>query len=928
MLNFADELYNDTNMVKNVILRLGVTLCAVVSFTLTAVAQTAREEIKANKYLAGSNYLDYDRQLPTKQLTPAPKGYKPFYLSHYGRHGSRWLIAEDSYTSVLEPLQKARTAGKLTDKGEEVLTLISSFAEQPVPDFPALNGQWQGAQPRLGDLSTVGERQHHGIGQRLVQHFPEIFKAKNVNIDARSTVVRRCILSMIAECEELAAANPTARIHNDASEALQYYMNQPRSGLVEAGGRKGREMRKQLSRHITTDRLMTVLFNDQKWVKENIKAEPLMYNLFEVTTNMQSHDGAPDLYSLFTEEEIYEQWRLGNIGWYLDYGAAPQTGGVMPFSQRNLLRNIIETTDTVTQTQATLRFGHEVCVLPLACLLELGSCGAVVDDLDQLDAVWRNYRIFPMGCNIQLVFYRKAQNSKLKTQNPDDILVKALLNEREVTLPVQTTQYPYYRWSDLRKYYLDKLAAYDAKEAAMLKKDEPEPKYKKYYAGLPVEVKPVKRPVFPNNEVNLKDVGGVGDGITLNTEAIAKGISKLSKQGGGRLTIPEGVWLTGPIMLKDNIELHLQKNAIVLFSSDKTLYKDKNPKAQRALACIRASKRKNIAVTGSGIIDGNGAYWRPVKRGKVSDVEWSQYQRVVGGVERDKGKLFYPWSKNVDDNIAATPEEQDKMRNDLIRLTDCENVLIEGVTVQNAPKFHVHPLNCRNVIVDGVTVRCPWNAQNGDAIDFSDVNVGLIVDCTVDAGDDGICMKSGMMKPKSPANGCEDIVIQDNTVFHAHGGFVLGSETVSGIRRIVVRHNRFSGTDTGLRFKSGIGRGGKTEQLYISDIVMTDIKDQAIVFQCDYVDRPAGSDPNKVPEYTEEQKRLAPDFQDIHISNVTCHGTHTGIKASGILGLDCVHDIDIKNTTIIYHKVGQQIDETSAKLQLENVKLLKMKNEE
>lgn len=199
------------------------------------------------------------------------------------------------------------------------------------------------------------------------------------------------------------------------------------------------------------------------------------------------------------------------------------------------------------------------------------------------------------------------------------------------------------------------------------------------------------------------------------------------------------------------------------------------------------------------------------------------------------------------------------MRNDLIRLTDCENVLIEGVTVQNAAKFHVHPLNCRNVIVDGVTVRCPWNAQNGDAIDFSDVNIGLIVGCTVDAGDDGLCMKSGNYKPQSPANGCEDIVIQDNTVYHAHGGFVLGSETVSGIRRMVVRHNRFSGTDTGLRFKSGIGRGGKTEQLYISDIVMTDIKDQAIVFQCDYENKAPGETTDKynkkgfMKQFTAEQ---------------------------------------------------------------------------
>ena len=898
--------------------RLTYILLTLVMVTLTAAAQTAREEIKANKYLAGSNYLDYDRQLSDKALTPAPKGYVPYYMSHYGRHGSRWLISENSYTSVTEPMQKAHQAGKLTPKGEEVLQRVEQFVALPVANFPALDGQHAGAQPRLGDLSTVGERQHHGIGRRMAQHFPEIFKAKNVPIDARSTTVNRCILSMTAECEELAAANPTARIHNDVSDALQYYLNQPRTGLVRATLPKGRQLRPSVESVINTDRLMGVVFSDQKWAKEHVKAESFVGNLFEVTTNMQSHDVDIDLYPLFTEEEIYQLWRRQNIRWYLDYGPAPQTDGVMPFSQRNLLRNIIETADTVTQTQATLRFGHEVCVMPLACLLELGDCGAQVNDLDQLDQVWRNYRIFPMACNVQLIFYRPKKGN-------GDILVKALLNEREMTLPVKTTQHPYYKWSDLRQYYLDKLAAYDAKEAALVQ-DEPEVRYQRYYTGLPVDVKPVKRPVIPANEVNLKDMGGVADGMTLNTEAFAKGISKLTKQGGGRLTVPEGVWLTGPIMLKDNIELHLNKNAIVLFAADKTLYKDDRPNAKRALPGIRASKRKNIAITGSGIIDGNGAYWRAVKRGKVSDVEWQQYKHVVGGVERDKGKLFYPWNDNADANIAATPEQQDKMRNDLIRITDCENVLIEGVTVQNAPKFHVHPLNCKNVIVDGVTVRCPWNAQNGDAIDFSDVNVGLIVNCVVDAGDDGICMKSGTYKAKSPANGCEDIVIQDNTVYHAHGGFVLGSETISGIRRIVVRHNRFCGTDTGLRFKSGIGRGGKTEQLYISDIQMTDIKDQAIVFQCDYVDRPAGSDPKAMPTYTDEQRQLAPDFQDIHIERVTCHGVHTAIQASGVAGLDCVHDITIRNCTIGYHEQGISVDENTAKLNLENVNVIKFRD--
>jgi polygalacturonase len=185
-------------------------------------------------------------------------------------------------------------------------------------------------------------------------------------------------------------------------------------------------------------------------------------------------------------------------------------------------------------------------------------------------------------------------------------------------------------------------------------------------------------------------------------------------------------------------------------------------------------------------------------------------------------------------------------------------------------------------------------------------------------------MKSGQ-PPKSHAiSGVEDVVIQHNTVNHAHGGFVLGSETAAGIRRIVVRENTFSGTDVGLRFKSGLGRGGKTEALYISDIMMNDIASEAIIFQCDYVNRHAGSD-EKSPVFTEAEKRWAPNFQDIHISNVVCRGCKTGIKASGIEGLDCVNNISIKDCTIVYNTTDKQIDEKTAQLQLSNVRLIEGK---
>ena len=404
-------------------------LFMVVGYSMTLQAQkapvfetSAKDEITANRYLSGSNYLDYDRQLTTKALTPAPKGYEPYYMSHYGRHGSRWLIWEGEYTLPMNTLKDARMAGKLTPVGEETLKKL--------------------------------------IGKRMAQNFPEIFKHKDVKIDARSTTVFRCILSMIAECEELAAANPTAQIHNDVSESLQYYLNQPWEGIVKQMG-KGtgdQEEKAYKQKYTHPERLIKVLFNDEAWVRDNVAAGDFMRRLFDVAANMQSHDTDIELLSLFTDEEIYDQWRIRNIGWYLDYGPSMVSGQKMPFSQRNLLKNIIETADTITQTQATLRFGHEVCVMPLACLLELDNCGMAVENLDELDKYWRNYRIFPMGCNIQLVFYKPQKGQ-------GDILVKALLNERETYMPAQTDNWPYYKWQDLRQYYLDKLAKFDAENA-------------------------------------------------------------------------------------------------------------------------------------------------------------------------------------------------------------------------------------------------------------------------------------------------------------------------------------------------------------------------------------------------------------------------------------------------------------------------------
>lgn len=411
-------------------------------------AQTAKEEIFADVLKSASNHMAY--QAPTQPLAKAPKGYEPFYLSHYGRHGSRWLLGDGDYMNPIKTLRRAKEQGVLTPLGQEALEKLERFYPTTVN--------------RLGELSDVGEQQHHGIGKRMTEHFPEVFRGKDAQVDARSTVVIRCILSMEAECEEITAFNPQLRMHNDVSESFQWYLNADWSRRLRNASRdRGRIVSEFNKKYTHPERFCRALFTDEHfWNDEDFRPRSFMRSVFYVVTNMQSHSFGEDLWNLFTKEECYDLWRAWNIDWYLGYGPAPQTGSVMQFSQANLLRNMIETTDTVMASKsykngAALRFGHEVCVMPLACLMELDSCGRAVEDLNHLEDSWVNFRIYPMACNIQWVFYRSKKKDA-------PVLVKALLNEKEATLPVKTDQYPYYKWEDVRAYYLKKLDDFEKEQ--------------------------------------------------------------------------------------------------------------------------------------------------------------------------------------------------------------------------------------------------------------------------------------------------------------------------------------------------------------------------------------------------------------------------------------------------------------------------------
>ena len=427
--------------------------------------------------------------------------------------------------------------------------------------------------------------------------------------------------------------------------------------------------------------------------------------------------------------------------------------------------------------------------------------------------------------------------------------------------------------------------------------------YVKYTQQLPFQMGEVSAPVIPDRTVNLKNYGAVGDGLTLNTRAFAKAIETLSKKGGGHLVVPRGVWLTGPVVLQSNIDLHLEAGAVIQFSGDEALYpvvktSFEGLDTRRCQSPLSAVGCENISITGQGVIDGNGQYWRPVKKAKVTESQWQEVLARPGGVEAKKGywvpnQAYADAEKSANMNVprVQTDEEWNAIRRFLrpvmVSLVGCRNVLLQGVIFQNSPAWNLHPLMCENIIIDRVLVRNPSYAQNGDALDLESCRNALIVDSRFDAGDDGICIKSGKdADGRRRGRPCENVVVDGCTVFAGHGGFVVGSEMSGGVRNILVENCQFLGTDVGLRFKSTRGRGGIVENIYINGISMTDIKTDAITFNMYYGGKSVaemladGENPDNVTKapVTEE----TPIFRNIDIKNIICNGAGRAMEFNGL----------------------------------------------
>ena len=484
--------------------------------------------------------------------------------------------------------------------------------------------------------------------------------------------------------------------------------------------------------------------------------------------------------------------------------------------------------------------------------------------------------------------------------------------------------------------------------------------YNRLYDQLPFPMQRIKAPAFKNNNFSITDFGGIGDGYTLNTESFRKAINALSQKGGGTLTVPAGIWFTGPIVLKSGINLHLEKGALILFSTDFDLYPLVNTifeglETRRCQSPISGKNLENIAITGEGSINGSGEAWRPLKKSKVTESYWKEVVKS-GGILKDPD-YWFPSQKSLkgelisDMNVprgnlseAEWLEIKDFLRPVMVSLVECKNVLLQGVLFENSPSWNIHPLMCENVIIDHIFSRNPGYAQNGDGLDVESCKNVLIVNSMFDVGDDAICIKSGKNKEgRLRARSTENVIIDNCKVFQGHGGFVVGSEMSGGVRNISVRNCQFLGTDVGLRFKSNRGRGGLVENIYISNIYMFNIVTDSFLFDLYYGGKSSSESledgdgtirENDIQPVTEE----TPSFRNIFVKDIVSRNARRALFFNGLPEMN-ISNIHVENAFISSHygaviseSDGIQfrnvhiIPQTGAALTLQNVKNFELKD--
>lgn len=390
----------------------------------------------------------YEYIAPTEPLTPAPKGFKPVYLTHFGRHGSRFLDNASNYDRPYNILKEADDAGALTDFGKDVLRRVGIIRAE--------------ADQRAGDLTPKGMQQHRDIARRMVENYPELFK-DGKTIMARSTTSHRVLVSEYSALMQIIRMRPKIRIDYDSSNHDEPWMY-TEDRAVSAHKRKINAAVQEFNqRHTHPERLMKALFKDPAYITDvqgRDQSGSLYSSLYDLASYVQGSDPGVDLNDVFTYDEWYDLFLMNNMRWYSQGGYSPLTDNVVPYGHCVTLQNFIDFADEALAgngVSVMLRFGHEVTLMSFFSLLDLNGSGYSTDDLESVADHWVAYDLAHMGGNVQWVFFRDRKG---------DVIVKFLMNEEEATLPESVPFYkdgkgreqkPYYRWEDVRKFYQDKI---------------------------------------------------------------------------------------------------------------------------------------------------------------------------------------------------------------------------------------------------------------------------------------------------------------------------------------------------------------------------------------------------------------------------------------------------------------------------------------
>ena len=425
----------------------------------------------------------------------------------------------------------------------------------------------------------------------------------------------------------------------------------------------------------------------------------------------------------------------------------------------------------------------------------------------------------------------------------------------------------------------------------------------------------VKLPVREQKDFSIVEYGAVAGGKVSNTEAFAKAVSAAAVSG-GRVVVPAGIWLTGPITLLSKVELHLQDNAVILFDKNKEEYPlivtdYEGIRRIRAVSPINATGQQDISITGNGVIDGNGHLWRPVKEFKTTKRQWQELldkspyviDSKEGGVwcpeesiyqERFRGEVFPGDFAEEKEALEKAADYYDFYRPVLLSFRHCTRVLIQGVTFRNSAAWMLHPYFCEEVTVEGITLINPPYAQNGDGIDVDSCKNVHIHHSTFMTGDDAICIKSGKdRQARSLKKPSENIYVHDCIVLHSPSGVVIGSEMSRGVRNVVVEDCTCIDTKIGIRFKSAMGRGGVVEDIHIRRMNMVDIKERAVSITMDYVHNLMDYHD---PVVQSDDPEDIPYFRNIRIEDCMCTGGKQGIVIHGLAGMpSTVRNVKIVN---------------------------------